>query len=83
VTPAWEEVIRHANVLVQENRRFAAQSATLIRESVHGTEITLAVALGVGLVVALMLGYLLHRAVTEPMARLIDVHDVMRTGNLT
>lgn len=83
VTPAWEEVIRHANVLVQENRRFADQSATLIRESVHGTEITLAVALGVVLVVALMLGYLLHRAVTVPMARLIDVHDVMRTGNLT
>lgn len=83
VTPAWEKVIRHANVLVQENRRFADQSATLIRESVHGTEITLAVALGVVLVVALMLGYLLHRAVTVPMARLIDVHDVMRTGNLT
>ncbi|AOJ06255.1 methyl-accepting chemotaxis protein [Burkholderia mayonis] len=83
MTPAWEEVIRNANILVQENRRFAEQSATLIRESVHGTEITLAVALGVVLVSALVLGYFLYRAVTVPMARLIDVHDVMRTGNLT
>ncbi|AOK49290.1 chemotaxis protein [Burkholderia sp. MSMB617WGS] len=83
MTPAWEEVIRTANVLVQENRRFAEQSATLIRESVHGTEITLAVALGVVLVAALVLGYFLYRAVTVPMARLVDVHDVMRTGDLT
>ncbi|AOJ72986.1 MULTISPECIES: methyl-accepting chemotaxis protein [Burkholderia] len=83
MTPAWEEVIRTANVLVQENRRFAEQSATLIRESVHGTEITLAVALGVVLVAALVFGYFLYRAVTVPMARLVDVHDVMRTGDLT
>ncbi|KGR97999.1 methyl-accepting chemotaxis protein [Burkholderia sp. ABCPW 111] len=83
MTLAWEEVIRTANVLVQENRRFAEQSATLIRESVHGTEITLAVALGVVLVAALVLGYFLYRAVTVPMARLVDVHDVMRTGDLT
>ncbi len=83
VTPIWEEVIRNANILVQENRAFAEQSARLIRESVQGTVITLAVALGLVLASALVLGYLLFRAVTVPMARLVEVHDVMRTGNLT
>lgn len=83
VTPVWEEVIRDANILVQENRSFAEQSARLIRESVQGTVVTLAVALGVVLVSALAFGYFLYRAVTVPMARLVEVHDVMRTGNLT
>ncbi|RQR37548.1 methyl-accepting chemotaxis protein [Burkholderia sp. Bp9143] len=83
VQPAWAEVVRNANSLVQENRKFADQSAKLIRESVQDTEIVLATALGIVLLSALALGYGLFRAVTVPMARLVEVHDVMRTGNLT
>ncbi|KVD86040.1 chemotaxis protein [Burkholderia ubonensis] len=83
VLPAWAEVVRHANTMVQENRTFADQSAKLIRESVQGTEVVLAVALTVVLLTALALGYALYRAITVPMARLVEVHDVMRTGNLT
>ncbi|KAF1026801.1 MAG: Methyl-accepting chemotaxis protein McpB [Burkholderia plantarii] len=83
LTPAWEAVIRNANILVTENRSFADQSARLIRESVQSTELTLATVLGVVLVSALALGYLLYRSVTRPMAELVQVHDVMRTGDLT
>ncbi|KAB0632671.1 methyl-accepting chemotaxis protein [Burkholderia latens] len=83
VQPAWAEVVRNANTLVQENRKFADQSAKLIRGSVQDTEIVLAAALGVVLLSALALGYGLFRAITVPMARLVEVHDVMRTGNLT
>ncbi|ONU62092.1 methyl-accepting chemotaxis protein [Burkholderia cenocepacia] len=83
VLPAWTEVVRNANVLVQENRKFAEQSAKLIRESVQDTEIVLATALAFVLLSALGLGYVLYRSVTVPMARLVEVHDVMRTGNLT
>ncbi|KVX23340.1 chemotaxis protein [Burkholderia ubonensis] len=83
VPPAWAEVVRNANTMVQENRTFADQSAKLIRESVQGTEVVLAVALTVVLLAALALGYVLYRAITVPMARLVEVHDVMRTGNLT
>ncbi|MXN73693.1 HAMP domain-containing protein [Burkholderia sp. 4701] len=83
VRPLWAEVVHNANSLVQENRTFADQSAKLIRESVRGTEIVLAIALTIVLLAALALGYALYRAITVPMARLVDVHDVMRTGNLT
>ncbi|TCW85541.1 methyl-accepting chemotaxis protein [Burkholderia sp. SRS-46] len=83
VRPMWTEVVRNANTLVQENRAFADQSAKVIRESVQGTEVVLAVALTIMLLAALVLGYALYRAITVPMARLVDVHDVMRTGNLT
>ena len=82
VLPAWTEVVRNANVLVQENRKFAEQSAKLIRESVQDTEVVLVGALTITLLSALT-GYLLYRSVTVPMARLVEVHDVMRTGNLT
>ncbi|MGU7783039.1 methyl-accepting chemotaxis protein [Burkholderia sp. PU8-34] len=81
--PAWSEAVRGANTMVQENRKFADQSAKLIRESVQGTEIVLAVALAAVLLIALALGYGLYRSITVPMARLVGVHDAMRTGNLT
>ncbi|MEM5387714.1 methyl-accepting chemotaxis protein [Paraburkholderia phymatum] len=81
--PAWDGVMRAANELVSENRAQADDSAKAIRDSVTGTEITLATALGITLLVALLTGYALHRAITVPMASLVEVHNVMRTGNLT
>ncbi|KGE07863.1 chemotaxis protein [Burkholderia gladioli] len=82
-TPVWEDVIRNANILVTENRSFADQSALSIRESVSSTQITLATVVAVELVAALVMGWLLYRAVMRPMAELVGVHDVMRTGDLT
>ncbi|WP_246792628.1 methyl-accepting chemotaxis protein [Burkholderia perseverans] len=83
VTPVWEDVIRNANVLVTENRTFADQSAQAIRESVYGTEVTLATVLAVVLICSAVLGWFLYRAVMRPMTELVGVHDVMRTGDLT
>ncbi|WP_322054320.1 methyl-accepting chemotaxis protein [Paraburkholderia bannensis] len=78
----WREVITAANTLVEENRNQADESAQTIRSSVTGTEITLASALAIVLLAALATGYTLHRAITRPMARLVEVHDAMRMGNL-
>ena len=83
MTPVWENTVRATDVLVDENHTQADESAKLIRSSVSGTEITLATALGVVLLVALVTGYALFKAITVPMARLVEVHDAMRTGNLT
>jgi methyl-accepting chemotaxis protein WspA len=82
LSPAWNSVIQGANVLVAENHTQADDSAELIRSSVTGTEITLATALGIVLLVALVTGYTLFKAVTVPMTRLVEVIDIMRTGNL-
>ncbi|HEY4801977.1 MAG TPA: methyl-accepting chemotaxis protein [Paraburkholderia sp.] len=83
IGPAWQDVLAAANALVDENRQQADESAQTIRSSVTGTEITLATALGVVLLAALATGYALYRAITVPMARLVEVHDSMRTGNLS
>ncbi|KJJ95560.1 chemotaxis protein [Burkholderiaceae bacterium 26] len=81
--PAWEEAVKVAEQLVTDNRAAADQSAQQIRSSVQSTEVTLAVALGVVLLAALALGYALFKAITVPMARVVDAHDDMRTGNLS
>jgi methyl-accepting chemotaxis protein WspA len=83
LAPAWQDVVDSVNAIVEENRGQADDSAQTIRGSVTGTEITLATALGVVLLAALATGYALYRAITVPMARLVDVHDSMRTGDLT
>jgi methyl-accepting chemotaxis protein WspA len=80
--PAWDKVTRAANAMVEEDKSQADEWAHLIRQSAQETEITLAVALGIVLLVALGTGFALYRAVTVPMARVVDVLDVMRTGNL-
>lgn len=83
VSPIWDRVDRAAGDLVTENHDQANGSTQLIRSSVSGTEITLAIALGVVLLAALLTGYTLLKAITVPMARLVEVLDVMRTGDLT
>lgn len=82
LTPARENVIRAVTVLAEENHAHASESGKLIRASVTDTEVTLAIALGVVLLVALATGLALLRAITKPMTRLLEVHDAMRTGNL-
>lgn len=81
--PVWEEATVLADKLVADNRAVADESARQIRASVQSTEVTLAVALGVVLLAALVLGYALFKAITVPMARVVDAHDDMRTGNLS
>jgi methyl-accepting chemotaxis protein WspA len=83
LAPAWHELIRTANTMVEENHAQADASASLIRAEVRGTEITFATAIGIMLLVALVTGYALYRNITVPMTRLVEVLDVMRTGNLT
>jgi len=64
LAPVWENVIRPAESLVHENHTQADESAQLIGNSVIGTEITLATALGIVLLVALVTGYALLKELT-------------------
>jgi methyl-accepting chemotaxis protein WspA len=79
----WKASTALADGLVADNHARADESAQQIQNAVRTTEITLATALGFVLLAALVLGYALFRAVTVPMARLVEVHDSMRTGDLT
>lgn len=82
LSASWNNVVATANIMVAENHQQSNDSTQLIRSSVDRTEITLATALGIMLLVALFTGYTLFKAITVPMTRLVEVLDVMRTDNL-
>jgi methyl-accepting chemotaxis protein WspA len=80
--PAWAKVIARANALVLVDKSQADEWAHTIRQSAKDAQITLVVAVGIVLLVALATGYALFKSVTVPMARVVEILDVMRTGNL-
>lgn len=83
LTPVWEAGQTATRALVDHNETFNAKSVESIRGSVQKSEIALAVMMLIAIAVAAVLGFLLMKALTVPMLRLVDVVDKMRTGDLT
>jgi methyl-accepting chemotaxis protein WspA len=83
LTPTWENGRQSVGKLVEDNKAYADQSAESIRKSVETTRFVLLAMLLLAVIVAVLAGYWLLRAVTVPMAKVLRVVDVMRTGDLT
>jgi Methyl-accepting chemotaxis protein len=83
LTSIWEAGRLSARKLVENNKTDADKAAENIRNSVETTRIVLLVMLLIAAVAAVLAGYWLLRAVTTPMAKVLQVVDVMRTGDLT
>ncbi|WP_375507488.1 methyl-accepting chemotaxis protein [uncultured Caballeronia sp.] len=83
LTPIWEAGRTAIRELVELNNSQQIRSAQSIRQSVTKAEITLLVVLLVTFVVAAWAGFLLLKAITIPMQRLVEVVDAMRTGDLS
>ncbi|SAK89814.1 chemotaxis-related protein [Caballeronia fortuita] len=83
LTPAWEAGQSAARALVDHNETFNAKSVESIRGSVQKSEVTLIVIMLMAIVAASVLGFMLMKALTVPMLRLVDVVDQMRTGDFT
>jgi methyl-accepting chemotaxis protein WspA len=83
LTPIWEAGRTAIRELVELNNAQQINSAHSIRQSVTKAEITLLVVLLVTFVVAAWAGFLLLKAITIPMQRLVEVVDAMRTGDLS
>jgi methyl-accepting chemotaxis protein WspA len=83
LAPIWETGGAAIGKIVEENKASADESTANIRKSVRATEIALLAAVVAALAVASISGYLLLRAITVPMSRVVDTLDLMRTGDLT
>ncbi|MFM0741572.1 methyl-accepting chemotaxis protein [Paraburkholderia xenovorans] len=83
LTPVWETGRLSVRKLVDNNKGYADEASESIRHSVDATRIVLLVMLLIAAFVAVLAGYWLLRAVTTPMAKVLQVVDVMRTGDLT
>jgi methyl-accepting chemotaxis protein WspA len=81
--PEFEKTGAAAGAMVDHNKDQAGDSTRLISESVLRAKVAVLLSVGVGLLVALICGYFLLRAITRPLARLVGVLEVMRTGDLS
>src|SRR5260370_15924953 len=81
--PVWETGGTVVSALVEHNNDQQTASSKSIRESVSKAEITLLVILVATILAAAWAGFLLLRAITVPMERLVEVVDAMRTGDLS
>ncbi|WP_407642454.1 methyl-accepting chemotaxis protein [Caballeronia arvi] len=83
LTPVWEAGQTATRALVDHNETFNAKSIESIRGSVQKSEITLIVIMLAAIASAAVLGFMLMKALTVPMLRMVDVVDKMRTGDFT
>lgn len=81
--PAFEKAQVLVEAMVDQNRTKVTVSTRLIGAAVARATAGVLTSVAVGLVVAFISGYLLLRAVTQPIARLVGILDVMRTGDLS
>ncbi|WP_293777297.1 methyl-accepting chemotaxis protein [uncultured Oxalicibacterium sp.] len=81
--PLWEKGHALSQRILEENREFADNSTRHIKESVEATQRLMLIGCAIALVVAVLCGYLLLRAITVPMQRLMQILDVMRTGDFS
>lgn len=69
--------------IVAENKNQADESAEGIRESIDKAESAMIISLGLAIVVALLCGFLLLRAIHLPMRKIVDTLNGMGGGDLT
>lgn len=77
---AYQEVLQE---MVAFNRRSAENSASSIISEVENARRTVVIALLVALLVAILSGFLLSRAVVDPLSRVVGAMETMRTGDLS
>jgi methyl-accepting chemotaxis protein WspA len=81
--PKFETAQAAAEAVVDFKRSDADNSTRLISEAVTRAKFVVLLSVTGGLVVAFIFGYLLLRAITRPLGRLVGILDVMRTGDLS
>jgi methyl-accepting chemotaxis protein WspA len=81
--PLWEKSRASMNTLVDENNEQSQTSTINIKREVIRAEIALITAVVVAIIAALITGTFLLRAITRPMATVVETLDAMRSGDLT
>ncbi|MGR4973172.1 methyl-accepting chemotaxis protein [Pseudomonas sp. LARHCG127] len=83
LTTAWLDGRGHLNQIIERNRELA-QSATLtIGDAVTAAKVAMGLSFLVALIVAVLCGLLLMRAIMGPMNRIVEILEIMRSGDLS
>ncbi|WP_434558484.1 methyl-accepting chemotaxis protein [Pseudomonas sp. Z4-20] len=83
LTPAWLDGRVHLNQIIERNRELAEQATQTIGRAVTAAEVAMGLSFVVAVLVAVLCGLLLMRAIMAPMTRIVEILDVMRSGDLS
>lgn len=83
LTPTWYSGRMKLNDIIGENKRVADQAMANIDEAVAAAKVSMFVSLLVAVLAAGLCGLLLMRAIMAPMNRIVQILDIMRTGDLS
>ncbi|MFJ2365413.1 methyl-accepting chemotaxis protein [Pseudomonas sp. NPDC087697] len=83
LTPAWVEGRKQLSVVIDSNRDRSNNATEAIRNAVTAAKISMGLSLLVAILAAGFCGLLLMRAIMAPMNRIVQILDIMRTGDLS
>ncbi|MBT9266529.1 methyl-accepting chemotaxis protein [Pseudomonas sp. MG-9] len=83
LTPAWYAGRMKLNDIIGENKKVADQAMANIDEAVAAAKVSMFVSLLVAVLAAGACGLLLMRAIMAPMNRIVEILEIMRTGDLS
>ncbi|WP_214511351.1 methyl-accepting chemotaxis protein [Pseudomonas brassicacearum] len=83
LTPEWIGGRGHLNHIIERNRELAENATQTIGDAVTAAKVAMGLSLLVALVVAVLCGLLLMRAIMGPMNRIVEILEIMRSGDLS
>ncbi|WP_404942550.1 methyl-accepting chemotaxis protein [Pseudomonas brassicacearum] len=83
LTPAWVDGRKQLNIVIDANRDQSNAATEAIRNAVTAAKISMGLSLLVAILAAGLCGLLLMRAIMAPMNRIVQILDIMRTGDLS
>ncbi|MHC8335547.1 methyl-accepting chemotaxis protein [Pseudomonas sp. LB3P25] len=83
LTPAWTAGRVKLNDIIRENKTLADKEIANIDDAVDTAKTIMGISLLVAVLAAGLCGLLLMRAIMAPMNRIVEILDVMRTGDLS
>ncbi|MDY0834783.1 MULTISPECIES: methyl-accepting chemotaxis protein [unclassified Pseudomonas] len=83
LTPTWTAGRKKLNDIITENKNVADRATNAIDDAVSAAKISMGVSLILAILAAGLCGLLLMRAIMAPMKRIVDILEIMRTGDLS
>ncbi|MGF6112731.1 methyl-accepting chemotaxis protein [Pseudomonas sp. ADAK2] len=83
LTPAWTAGRMKLNDILRENKAVADQDMVIIDDAVLTAKTIMGVSLLIAVLAAGLCGLLLMRAIMAPMNRIVQILEIMRTGDLS
>ncbi|KIH85180.1 methyl-accepting chemotaxis protein [Pseudomonas batumici] len=83
LSPAWAAGRQQLSTIVNENKASADQDTDSISAAVSAAKISMGISLLIAVAAAGLCGLLLMRGIMAPMQRIVEILEVMRTGDLS